>query len=496
MKRNFLVGIVISAVLFSCSNVCIAHEENDIHSELFKTVVVKDGMDLDIVKCVALAFQNSPKIKHSKYELDLAKSNVGRAKSAFFPVIGAGVGFYNQNNSNSRVYDQYYRELPSVAVTVNQLVWDFGKSTANIKMEEFYKIGAEYEFIDSLCSTLFDVKTKYYEVLKAQAEVVAAEDNVIICKKYLKIAKGAPDKTTASYQLSRALFDLNYKKTLLKNAKVNLSNAMFIENTNYNLANTKTFDYEHDYGYEKQKKPEKFKPYQFDFPKSKAVEIAYANSPDLKVLESTRNAMEQNLKYIKRTYLPELAANAGYGFVNNTEASTNHSMQVGVNLSTSVNLMNLKHSIKGADAQLNIADNEINLFKKDLYFEIQKAFNNIEFAIDDVPYAQITAVKALDNLNLVEKQYLSGELNYVALQDARKDYVTAANSYITSIYFYNKSLIQVEEALHCHLIDIHHKGQHAMTNHADELLEHLNDALNCEGKEKPKKRWKKSKDNL
>jgi outer membrane protein TolC len=206
--------------------------------------------------------------------------------------------------------------------------------------------------------------------------------------------------------------------------------------------------------------------------------------------------MEQNLKYIKRTYLPELAANAGYGFVNNTEASTNHSMQVGVNLSTSVNLMNLKHSIKGADAQLNIADNEINLFKKDLYFEIQKAFNNVEFAIDDVPYAQITAVKALDNLNLVEKQYLSGELNYVALQDARKDYVTAANSYITSIYFYNKSLIQVEEALHCHLIDIHHKGQHAMTNHADELLEHLNDALNCEGKEKPKKRFKKSKDSL
>ena len=497
MKKRLVAGIIIGAILLSCSSsIVAAHDEHDIHSELFKTVVIKDGMDLDIIKCVALAFQNSPKIKHHKYQLDLAKSNVGMAKSAFFPVIGAGVGFYNQNNSNSRVYDQYYRELPNVAVTVNQLVWDFGKSTANIKMEEFYKIGAEYEFVDSLCSTLFDVKTKYYDVLKAQADVVVAEDNVKICEKYLKIAKGAADKTTASFQLSRAYFDWKYKQTLFENAKVNLSNAMFVENVSYNLSNTSTFNYEHDYGYEKQKHPDAFKPYQFSFPKSKAVEIAYSNSPDLKVLESTRNAMEQNLKYIKRTYLPELSANAGYGFVNNTEASTNHSLQVGVNLSTSVNLMNLKHSIKGADAQLNIADNEINLFKKDLYFEVQRAFNNVEFAMDDVPYAQATAVKALDNLNLVEKQYLSGQLNYVAILDARKDYITAANSYITSLYFYNKSLIQVEEALHCHLVDIHHKGQHAMTNHADELLEHLNDALNCEGKEKPKKGWKKSKDNL
>ena len=141
----------------------LAHSDyEDEHSELFKAVVINDGTDLNIVQCVALAFKNSPKIKRKKYELDLAKSNVGRAKSVFFPVIGAGVGFYNENNSNTAYFNKYYRELPNVAVAVNQLVYDFGKSTANIKMEEFYKIGAEYEFMDSLCSTLFDVKDKYY----------------------------------------------------------------------------------------------------------------------------------------------------------------------------------------------------------------------------------------------------------------------------------------------------------------------------------------------
>jgi len=87
-------------------------------------------------------------------------------------------------------------------------------------------------------------------------------------------------------------------------------------------------------------------------------------------------------------------------------------------------------------------------------------------------------------------------LNYVALQDARKDYITAMQNYITSLYFYNKSLIQVEEAMHYHLVDIHHKTEHAMLEHSDELIEHLNEALGCDEKEVKKKHKKKAKDNL
>ena len=210
------------------------------------------------------------------------------------------------------------------------------------------------------------------------------------------------------------------------------------------------------------------------------------------MLESTKSAMEQALKYVKRTYLPELSANVGYGYNNSNEFS-NNSLQVGVNLSTSVNLMELKHSIKGADAQLKLADNEITLFKKDLYFEVQRALNNVEFAADDVPYAQNTAVQALDNINTVEKLYESGTLNYTALQDARKDYITAMQNYITSLTFYNKSLIQLEEAMHYHIVDIHHKTKHAMTEHSDDLIEHLNEALDCDENNNHKNNKRKKK---
>ena len=189
--------------------------------DLFKPIEIKDGMTLSIADCVAAAFQNSPKIRRQKYNLDIAKSNVGIAKSQYFPVINAGAGFYNENNSDNNYYIGHYRELPSIGVTVNKLIWNFGKTTAYIKMEEFYKIGAEYEFMDSLCSTLFDVKIKYYSLLRAKAMLNVAENNVKINENFVKLAKikNKTDLTTAQLNLSNAKVKYieaknNYKKLI------------------------------------------------------------------------------------------------------------------------------------------------------------------------------------------------------------------------------------------------------------------------------------------
>lgn len=462
--------------------------------DLFKPVDIHDGSVLTILDCVSTAFKNSPKIKRQKYNLDIAKSNLGIAKSQYFPVINIGAGFYNENNSDNNYYNSHYRELPSVGVSVNKLVWNFGKTTAYIKMEEFYKIGAEYEFMDSLCNTLFDVKLKYYALLRAKALQLVAQNNVEINENFLKLAqtKRRPDIKTAELNLSESEIKLLEAQNEYKNAKIDLNNSMYLDSQpDYTIKDTHTFSYGNDYAYnEKSNRSEAFIPMTFTFPLDKAVEIAYDNSPDLSVLVATKQAMEQNLLYIKRTYLPDLTANAGYGF-NNSNQTANNSFKVGVNLSSSVNLMELKHSIKGADAQLSIADNEIELFKKDLYFEVKKALNNVDKYQNQIPTAKMEVEQSLENLHLVEEQYKLNQLNYVALQDARKDYTNALTKYIETMYDYNVSLIQVEMAMHYHIVDIHHKSDHAVHYHSDELIKHLNEVLGCDEKEVQQKIKKK-----
>ncbi len=495
--KKIICGVILILFLLTSANVRTFAIEEVGGDELFNPIKVTDGISLSIKDCVSIAFKNSPKIRKHKYNLDIAKSSLGMAKAQYFPIISAGAGFYNENNSDNIYYNSHYRELPTIGVTINKLIWDFGKTTAYIKMEEFYKIGAEYEFMDSLCSTLFDVKAKYYNLLKAKAELQVAEDNVKINENFVKLAKKKPDLTTAKLNLSEAEIKLIEAKNNYNNARVDLNNSMYLENQpDYKINSTATFAYNNDFAYgEDTIKSEQFIPQAFSFPVENAVQIAYDNSPDLNVLIATKKAMEQSLLYIKRTYFPELTANAGYGFNSSTQTS-NNSFHVGINLNSTVNLMELKHNIKGADAQVNLADNEITLFKKNLYFEVKRAFNNVEKSEKQIPTAKQEALQALENLRTVENDYKSDELNYVALQNARKDYIMAVNEYIDSLYNYNMSLIQVEMAMHYHIVDIHHKSEHAMQYHFAELIEHLNKVLDCDEKEVSNKKNQKDKQAL
>ncbi len=462
---------------------CVQAIEDVDETDLFHPVEITDGKSISIVDCISAAFKNSPKIRRQKYNLDIAKSNLGIAKAQYFPVIGAGVGFYNENNSDNIYYDSHYRELPAVSLTVNKLVWNFGKTTAYIRMEEFYKIGAEYEFLDSLCSTLFDVKAKYYKLLRAKAILAIAKNNVEINENYVKLAKNKkkPDIATAELHLKEANIQLIEAENEYKNAKIDLSNSMYLEaQPDYTIKNTETFNFIDDYKYgTKTITLKDFTPQEFGFPMNKAVQIAYDNSPDLNVLISTRNAMEQSLLYIKRTYLPDLTANAGYGMYN-TNQVTDNSFRVGVNLTTAVNPMELRHSIKGAEAQVNLAENEITLFKKDLSFEVKRAFNNVDKTAREIPVSRLEVEQAVNNLNLIDESYKNDTVSYIALQNARKDYISAITSYVDALYNYNIALIQVEMAMHLHIVDIHHKTEHAVQYHSDELIEHLNKVLNCD----------------
>ena len=200
---------------------------------------------------------------------------------------------------------------------------------------------------------------------------------------------------------------------------------------------------------------------------------------------NTKNAMEQSLKYVKRTYFPDLTAGVGYNFYN-TNLATNNGLNVGVNLSSNVNLMELKHSIKGADAEVSLAENEINLFKKDLYFEVKRAFNNVDRAERQIPIAKKSAQEAVENLKLIENKYKANQVDYTSLQDARKDYVDEMIKYVETIYNYNIALIQVEMAMHYHIVDIHHKSEHAVHYHSDDLIKHLVEALECDEHEEHK----------
>ncbi len=434
---------------------------------------------LNIKDCITIALQNSPKIKKARYNYGIAKGNLGIAKSEYFPTLGIGTGYNITDNNNNRRSTN--TNIYSAEANINQLIWNFGKTNANIKMYNFDRVAALYEFEDMVLETIFGVKTNYYGVLAAKATLDVNRANVQInernyqrTKAYFEEGiKSKIDLVNAEVYLSDSKVTLVESEKAYKNALVQLNNSMYIAFApEYEIENTETFNFQNNYApvnLEKidekkdlSKPPKdvnnafltsqvekinvldnyKFKPFPYTFEES--VNLAYKNRPDLKAYDATLKAMQESLKYTKREYLPEISATAGYGY--RDQYNTN-SFNVGINLSSNVNIKGQKHKIDNAKIQVQLAENEIDQAKQDIYFEVQNLYINMMQLEKQIPLLAVKVKQTLENFELADGRYAVGLGDYIELQDAKVNYNNAQVSYVQTVYNYNVARANLERAI-------------------------------------------------
>ena len=440
---------------------------------------VEKNAVLNIKDCIEIALQNSPLIKKARYNYGIAKGNLGVAKSDYFPTLGIGTGYNFTDNKNSRRNTN--SSIYSAEANISQLIWNFGKTNANIRMYNFDRIAALYEFEDTVLQTIFGVKTNYYGVLAAKATLDVNRANVQINERNYQRTKAYFDEgirskidlVNAEVNLSDSKVTLVESERAYKNALVQLNNSMYIAFApEYEIKNTETFNFQTNYvpvNLEKidekkdlSKPPKdvsdafltsqvekinvldnyKFEPFPYTFEES--VNLAYKNRPDLKVYDASLNAMKEALKYTKREYLPEISATAGYGY--RDQYNTN-SFNVGVNLSTSVNIKGQKHRIDNAKLQVQLAEAEIDQAKQDIYFEVQNLYISMIQLEKQIPLLAVKVKQTLENFELADGRYAVGLGDYIQLQDAKVNYNNAQVSYVQTVYNYNVARANLEKAI-------------------------------------------------
>lgn len=448
-------------------------------------IEIKNGDTLYLVDCVKIAINNSPVIKKAEQKLLEAKANVQIAKSDYFPTLNASVGYGQKFNSNE-LYDDGYtkRNLPTVDVYLNQLIYNFGRTNAKIKMEKFYTIAAEHEYLDSICDTINDVKVKYCNVLQAKAIVDTEKKNLEISnlilemtkKFYKQHKKSEIDCINAEVYLSDAKIRLTEANNLYNQAYADLCNSMYIAGSpDFEIRKIDTFDYYDTYFTPEFLETPKGqwheitqRPYEKDlgkiqklpFSMEEAFDSAYKNSPDIKALNAVIEAMKQSLVYIKRQFYPSLKAQVGYSFDNKyigiiEETYSNNQLNVAVNLSTSVNAMQYRNEVKKGKIYIDRAITDLDLLKQNLYYSVKKSYLNVKTAEAQIDNSQDKVDKALKNLQIINKLYWQGKSDYLELQTARADYNNAKIDHIRKIYTYNVSLAMLERETHKHAEHIH-----------------------------------------
>ena len=443
-------------------------------------VKVEQGSVLSIEDCIKIALNNNPSIKNAKYNWGISKANVNIARSEFFPTVGVGTG-YNYNNTDTK-YRNTNTNAYSVEATLNQILWNFGRTNAHIKMQKFYLIADKYYFDNVVRQTTFDVKQKYYEVLASratvkinQAYVDINERNYLRTKAYFEEGiKSKIDLVNAEVILSDSKISLIQSEKAYKNSLVTLNNAMYLKDApSYSIASTEGFNLKDNVApvdltqitkssdeanhipvsvkdaklitsVEKLEVLTDYKTTDFPYTFEECVDMAYKNRADLKAYNSTLDAVKENLLYTKRAYYPSLSANAGYGF---RDTQRTNSLNVGVNLSSSVNIMNQKSRVDAAKLQVDIAENALNQLNQDIYFEVQNAYISMVDLQKQIPLLAVKVRQTLENYELAEGRYYVGLGDYIELQDAKVNYNNAQRSYIETVYKYNVARANLESVI-------------------------------------------------
>ncbi len=475
MKNKFRILLAVT-VLFTGIKV---YAEPAIH-----TIQIEKGAVLSLNDCIKIALNNSPVVKRSIYYYDMAVSSVGVAKSAYFPSISLGVGYTQSFGERNKGFGSYQsRTLPGFDASLSQLLWNFGKADANIRMEKFNRIAAEFDFDETILTTIFNVKLQYYGVLAARSLLEVEKLNVQINERnyqrtlayYEEGIRSKIDLVNAEVNLSDSKISLVNAENTYKNAIVSLNNAMYVAYApEYSISNTETFNLENPYvpmslihieNYDKlltlpedlndavyAAKVEKgdflknysFEKYPYTFEKS--VDIAKENRPDLKALQATVKAMQQYVLLTKRQYMPELTGTVGYSYAN-TRLYNDNGMNVAVNLNSTFNMKQVKHEVDIAKSQLDLAKVEVDLLNQNLYFDIQAAYVDMIQLEKQIPLLETNVRQTLENLELADGRYMVGLGDYIQLQDARVNYNNAQSSYIQAVYNYNVARATLEREI-------------------------------------------------
>ena len=466
MKKIFVVLFVL---LFSvCPSFAVTEQNNE-----------DDAYYL--YECVNLALKNSPVIKQAKYNLEIADKNLNIAKSAYFPTLGAGIQ-YNQFFNTDRTFDKGYRKsmLPDITVYLQQLIYDFGKTSASVDMRKFNKITAQYEYDNAVNETINRTKLAYFYVLEAQSAIEIEQNNVEISqqicdftkKQYEKNASTLLDYQDALVHLYDAKIKLQKAENLYNINLANLQNTMYVDEIkDFKIKRINEYFYIDAYFHPEflREKNDKLLykrtkdiPHGIDvkydanlrelpFTFEEAYKSACEKNPKLKALENTLHAMEKQLLYTKRDWFPVLATQVGYRhtnqYVSDIDTVFNDQLKIDVTLGSSVNAMKKKNEIARAKQIINIAQNNIDKFKTDIYYDIEKAYMDTLTAQKQIVNAKDKIESAKKTLETVAQQYITGAnlVGYIELQNAKNHYNTAKLEYIDQIRYYSSSLADLEK---------------------------------------------------
>ena len=399
---------------------------------------------LSLKDCIDIAIANNPDIRASIYNEKAYKSQIGQAWANYFPSISVGVDVsrsgsrYSHAKSLPYGYSSMYSTMGYVpSVSADMLIFDFGKTKASADRAKRRYEASQEDTKENINTIIYDIKSAYFNILFAQAQVKVYEDTVKDYQLQLDQAwgfyrlgkKAKLDVVTANYNLGNAQLNLLKAKNTLDVAYADLSKIMGLpEYTNYELSDELVLN-------------------SFDITSENAIKMAMDVRPELLSAEKSAKAAKMNLRATRREFAPDLGIYGSYsnGIGNEYNQS---SAKVGASLSYSAfNILKTAKQVSQAKAEYEKSLAEFDSTKHSVYYNVKKAYLDLHTDKEAIVIAKLALDQAKEQYRQVTGRYKAGVGDAIELKDGENTYLNARLNFYNSLLNYNLAFANLEKEI-------------------------------------------------
>ncbi|HFS2206712.1 TPA: TolC family outer membrane protein, partial [Escherichia coli] len=130
---------------------------------------------LSLQESILRAFARNPDVTQQAAQIGIGEAQIDEAKSAWYPHVGltSNAGPSRQTDSSGRLDNNV-----SYGITLTQLVYDFGKTDNDIKLQTAARDSYRFKLMATLTDVAEKTATAYMEVSRYQALCDAAQRNI------------------------------------------------------------------------------------------------------------------------------------------------------------------------------------------------------------------------------------------------------------------------------------------------------------------------------
>lgn len=404
---------------------------------------------LSIQQAISIALENNYDIKISKNNLDIANNNSNIGNAGFLPQLNGnyatGGSLQNTKQTPANGPDRVIRGARSTnqsyGAELSWTIFDGFTMFANYdRLKELQKQG-ELNTRLAILNTVSDVMSAYYDIVRQQ-KLVSAADSAMdisvlrsnIAKTKLQLGKGSKlDVLAAQVDYNTDTSNYLQSKNVLQIAKVRL-NQLLVRNTadDYTVDNQIVVD--------------------GDLAFQKLMESAQAQNPNVQNAFINQKIANLNLKAVKGNRYPKIGLNSGYSRANST-SPTGFNTKFEANglsygVTASVNIFNgFLQRQQERNAKIDIENTVLNLdkIKLEVNTQLSTAYHNYVTYLNLVKLEQKNLNIAKENLDITLTKYRLGSITPLELREAQKNAIDAENRYIEMQYQAKLSEIILKE---------------------------------------------------